>query len=203
MLPRQHQPLSSGFADRQGNATSSFTNEISKIVGVASDLSRRLRRWTTPTSGQQKDTDLSIQVRLHLGHGADDDLGTARWTPVLGAARDIPASDKREGVVTLNKLINFGRLEDIPAVKVVDGTASVTSAQIMEIRDAAAEMLRKQLQQIRNDKSQCARDRLSPSNDPHGAKLFQHIRSQRVPTPTTMIGGGVLHLQHLPHYPAR
>ena len=125
-------------------------------------------------------------MQLHLGHGANDDLGTAHWTPVLGAARDVPFADKRDGATTLKKIIAFGILEDFPAIKVKDGTAQVTSAQILAIRDVAAEKLRQQLQRTRNDRSQFTKDKLSSSSDPHSAKLFQHIRGQRVPTPTTM-----------------
>ena len=109
---------------------------------------------------------------------------------MLGAARDIPAIDKREGVVTLNKLINFSRLVDLPAVKVVDSTACDTAAQIMEFRDAAAELLRKQLQQIRNDKGQCARDRLSPSNDLRRQALPAHPQPTRAHADYNVRRGG-------------
>ena len=121
-----------------------------------------------------------MQIRLHLGHGADDDLGTAHWTSVLAAARDIPFPDKRDGVVTLKKIIDFSILEDLPEIKVSDGTAHVTSAQIIAIRDAAAEKLRQQLQRTRNDKSQYTKDKLSPSSDPQSSKLFSaHSRPAR------------------------
>ena len=70
ILPRQAQPLASGCSAKQANATSSYANELSKVVGIVSDLSKRLRRWTTPEQGVQQDTDLGIRVHLHLGQGA-------------------------------------------------------------------------------------------------------------------------------------
>ena len=176
-LPRTTKKLAEQHQQQHCEASTEYTAFLQHLAGVALDLSRRLRRWTTAPQGRQGETDLNIQVELAL-----------EGTVLHGQRRDITPTDARDAARAARELLDQAGHLDVPKITTQqDSQTALVSAQ--DVQDVHAAILSRHKEAIatrRADLAVFARNQFLPKNDPTTKKLFQAVRAGRVLLPTTM-----------------
>ena len=117
-LPRTTKKLAEQHQQQHCEASTEYTAFLQHLAGVALDLSRRLRRWTTAPQGRQGETDLNLQVELAL-----------EGTVLHGQRRDITPTDARDAARAVRKLLDQAGHLDVPKITTQqDGQTALVSA---------------------------------------------------------------------------
>ena len=123
-LPRTTVQLADQHLQGHCEAATEYTAFLQHLSGVALDLSRRLRRWTTLPQEKQSGTDLTLKIELDLD-----------GTGLKGNFRPIAETDACDAVRAIRKLLDQAGQLDIPEITtIMDGRAArLCSQEIQEI----------------------------------------------------------------------